>query len=97
MATEFVCLFVCLFVVRVLTDVMRWLGTAARFFLARLIFDHEVGGDTFLRNVGSHKATRCIIPEDGHIYIWVIPILYSTLTHCVNCGTEDVSGARIHM
>jgi hypothetical protein len=27
---------------------------AARWFLVRLIFDHEDGGDKFFRNVGSH-------------------------------------------
>jgi hypothetical protein len=30
-----------------------WTPTA-RWFLAQLIFDPEDGGDTFLRNVGSH-------------------------------------------
>jgi hypothetical protein len=29
--------------------------TCSRWFLARGCFYHEYGGDTFLRNVGSHK------------------------------------------
>jgi hypothetical protein len=43
-----------------------------RWFFARLIFDTEDGGDTFLRNVGLHK--NCI-PEDSNIIIIIIIII----------------------
>jgi hypothetical protein len=43
---------------------------AARWFLARLIFHFEDGGDTFLRNVGSHTDTRRYIPKDGNIHTY---------------------------
>jgi hypothetical protein len=39
---------------------------ATRWFPARQIFEPEDGGDTFLRNVGSH--TRRYIPEDGNMH-----------------------------
>jgi hypothetical protein len=37
--------------------------------VSRLIFDPEDGGDTFLRNVGSHRTRRRDIPEDGNIQL----------------------------
>jgi hypothetical protein len=40
---------------------------AERWFLARLIFGHEVGGVTFLRNVVHIRTEGCYIPEDGNI------------------------------
>jgi hypothetical protein len=41
------------------------LATCSRWFLARLIFNSEDGGDTFLRNVGSYTYYTALIPEDG--------------------------------
>jgi hypothetical protein len=35
----------------------------ARWFLARLIFDPEDGGDTFFRNVGSHTDCMALYPR----------------------------------
>jgi hypothetical protein len=41
----------------------------ARWFLARLIFDTEDGGDTFLRNVISHTDYTALYPRcDGNIH-----------------------------
>jgi hypothetical protein len=34
----------------------------ARWFTARLIFDHEDGGDTLLRNVGSYTVHTALYP-----------------------------------
>jgi hypothetical protein len=39
----------------------------ARWFPARVIFDPEDGGDTFLRNVGSHTDYTEPITENGNI------------------------------
>jgi hypothetical protein len=43
-------------------------ATCTRSFLARGFFYPEDVGDTFLRNVGSHKSTRPHIPEDGFLH-----------------------------
>jgi hypothetical protein len=48
---------------------------AARWLPARLIFDPEDGGDTFLRNFGSHT-------DDGATYQKMVTFGY--LSHCVN-------------
>jgi hypothetical protein len=45
---------------------------ATRWFLARLIFDPEDGGDAFLRNVGSHTDYRRYIPENGDIKLHIV-------------------------
>jgi hypothetical protein len=39
------------------------LATCSRLFLARLIFDPEDGGDTFLRNVGSYTDYTALYPR----------------------------------
>jgi hypothetical protein len=39
-------------------------ATFSRGFFARGFFYPENGGDTFLRNVGSHKIYTELIPED---------------------------------
>jgi hypothetical protein len=39
-----------------------------RFFLARLTCCPENGGDTFLRSVGSCRATLHYIPEEGNFH-----------------------------
>jgi hypothetical protein len=36
---------------------------AARWFLAKLFFYHEDGGDIFLRNVGSHTDYTALYPR----------------------------------
>jgi hypothetical protein len=38
---------------------------ATRWFLARLIFYPEDGGNTFLRNVGSHTDYMALYPRAG--------------------------------
>jgi hypothetical protein len=42
------------------------LATCSRWFLIRLIFNPENGGDTFLRNVGSYTGYTTLFPEDGN-------------------------------
>jgi hypothetical protein len=43
------------------------LTTCSRWFLARLIFDPEDGGDTFLRNVGSYTDYTALCPRRWQI------------------------------
>jgi hypothetical protein len=43
-------------------------ATCSRWFLARGFFYPEDGGDTFLRNVGSHKSYTAPHPEDGILH-----------------------------
>jgi hypothetical protein len=38
--------------------------------LVRLIFDPEVGCDTFLRNIGSHKDYKALHPDDSNIHLY---------------------------
>jgi hypothetical protein len=45
------------------TDSSFCLTPCSRWFLARLIFDHEDGGDTFLRNVGSYTDYTALYPS----------------------------------
>jgi hypothetical protein len=44
--------------------------------LVGLSFDHEYGGDMFLRNIGllSTNCTRCV-PEDSKVNCKVVPVL----------------------
>jgi hypothetical protein len=48
--------------------VMKWVAaaTCSRWFLARGFFYPEDGGDTFLRNVGSHKIYTTPHPRRRH-------------------------------
>jgi hypothetical protein len=56
----------------------------ARWFLARLVFDPEDGGDIFLRNVGSYIWTiRRYIPEDEKVHNYRCESLKSYLLYLV--------------
>jgi hypothetical protein len=46
-------------------DVADSAATCLRLFLAGGFFYPEDGGDTFLRNIGSHKIHTRHIPEDA--------------------------------
>jgi hypothetical protein len=46
----------------------RRLGTCSRWFLARLIFDPEDWGDTFLRNVSSYTDYTALYPRTWAIF-----------------------------
>jgi hypothetical protein len=45
------------------TDSSFCLAICSHWFLIRLIFDHEDGGDMFLRNVGSYTDYRTLFPR----------------------------------
>jgi hypothetical protein len=46
-----------------MTDSSLCLATCSRWFLARLIFDPENGGETILRSVGSHTDYTALYPR----------------------------------
>jgi hypothetical protein len=58
---------------------------AARWFLARLIFDPEDGSDTFFRNVGSHTDYTALYPIFSTTIIQHTPCTYvHNIYKCVN-------------
>jgi hypothetical protein len=51
-----------LYIIVIPTDSSFCPATRSRWFLARLIFDPEDGGNTFLRNVGSYTDYTVLYP-----------------------------------
>jgi hypothetical protein len=47
-------------------QIFKLIATCSRRFLARGFFYHEDGGDTFLRNVGSHNIYTALLPRRRH-------------------------------
>jgi hypothetical protein len=75
------------------TNVSRWLcsmqsaATCSRWFLTRGFFYPEDGGDTFLRNVGSHKIYTAPHPRRRHSSLSPLSNLNSYKVFTVSVNT----------
>jgi hypothetical protein len=80
-------------------------ATCSRWFLTRGFFYHEDGGDTFLRNISSHKYYTKPLPTKRHssiMYKFIINIEIKLNVKCVakslqltvQCSAQKGTGVR---